>query len=56
MKFLVKKEICGSREQCMGPTNLTETHLLKKKKKESQNVDVEMQILSKHILSLSDSL
>ena len=54
MKFLVKKEICGSREQCMGPTNLTETHLLKKK--ESQNVDIEMQILSKHILSLSDSL
>ena len=54
MKFLVKKEICESRELCMGPTNLTETHLLKKKekkKKESQNVDIEMQILSKHILS-----
>ena len=28
----------------------------KKEKKESQNVDVEMQILSKHILSLRDSL
>ena len=32
-EILVKKEICESRELCMGPTNLTEMHLLKKKKK-----------------------
>lgn len=39
MKFLVKKEICGSREQCMGPTEKANSHRntgLKKKKKETQ--------------------
>ena len=36
MKKLLKKEVCGSREQCTGPTRqpiATENHGSKKKKK-----------------------
>ena len=33
MKILVKKEVCGSCEQCMGPTRKDRKALLKKKKK-----------------------
>ena len=55
-------EIFGEKRDLWIPWTVYGTHkpdrnaLIKKKKKESQNVDVEMQILSKHILSLRDSL
>ena len=38
LKILVKKEICGSYEQCMGPIEKDKNTLLKKK---SQNVDAQ---------------
>ena len=56
-------EIFGEKRDLWIPWTVYGTHkpdrnalIKKKKKKKSQNVDVEMQILSKHILSLSDSL
>ena len=33
MKVCVKKEICESREQCMGPTESAEMHFFQKEKK-----------------------
>ena len=42
MKILLKKEVCGSREQCTGPIGKVETHFSqKKKKKKSQMQDVD---------------
>ena len=40
MKKLLKKEVCGSREQCTGPTEQPKTCLKKKKK----NADVVLNI------------
>ena len=40
MKILLKKEVCGSREQCTGPIGKVETHFSQKKKKgQMQDVD-----------------
>ena len=33
MKILLKKEVCGSRELCMGPIGYSEMRFSKKKKK-----------------------
>ena len=42
MKILVKKEVCGSCEQCMGPTRKDRKALLKKKKKKkAQSTDAQ---------------
>ena len=41
MKILLKKEVCGSREQCTGPIGKVETHFSQKKKKEGQMQDVD---------------
>ena len=44
MKVCVKKEICGSREQCMGPTGSAEMHFFqkeKKKKKKTQTLETQ---------------
>ena len=40
MKILLKKEVCGFRDQCIGPTETLTTpikHSKKKKKKEMQD-------------------
>ena len=40
MKKLLKSEVCGSREQCMGPTNVAEkSNITAKKKEEEENAD-----------------
>ena len=39
MKKLLKSEVCGSREQCMGPTNVAEKSNITAKKKEEENAD-----------------
>ena len=36
MKVCVKKEICGSRKQCMGPTGSAEMHFFQKEKKKEK--------------------
>ena len=41
MKILLKKEVCGSREQCTGPIGKVETHFSQKKKKKGQMQDVD---------------
>ena len=37
MKVLLKKEVCGSHEQCMGPTKKALKQKKKKKKKKKKN-------------------
>ena len=46
MKVLLKKEVCGSCEQCTGPTDTTVSHVKcaskkKKKKKKEENVNAQ---------------
>ena len=43
MKILVKKEVCGSCEQCMGPTRKDRKALLKKKKKKKKTQSTDAQ-------------
>ena len=50
-KILLKKEICGSREQCTGATG-TQLTLFKKKKKKGETLDVDADAISKWILSM----
>ena len=39
MKVYVKKEICGSREQCMEPTGSAEISFSPQKKKKTQTLE-----------------
>ena len=39
MKILLKKEVCGSCEQCTGPIGKAEMSFLKKKKKTNVDAD-----------------
>ena len=40
MKKLLKSEVCGSRKQCMGPTDVAEkSNITAKKKEEEENAD-----------------
>ena len=42
MKVLVKKKVCGSREQCTGPTGKNRNTLLLEKNKIKQNADADV--------------
>ena len=48
MKVLLKKEVCGSHEQCMGPTKkaLKQKKKTKKKNKTKQNTNAELLLFS----------
>ena len=53
IKILLKKEICGSYEQCTESTEKTEMHFLKKKKKKkTQTQTRSLSAVSKRYLSL----
>ena len=58
MKVLLKKEVCGSRKQCMGPIEQPKkpVHVLKKKKKKKGNIERQntgIETLSKWVYSVS---
>ena len=51
MKVLLKKEVCGSREQCTDLLVTQKRASAKKKQKQKQNADAGTWMQSKHILS-----
>ena len=55
MKVLLKKEVCGSREQCTRPNIKVETHFSKKKKKDEENANANAHKLYPNVTIMLDS-